>query len=298
MLLIAACMRRPNTDISLSMKIIIPYLFILFALFLIPLSPYAQSPIGKQGYVVIPKFSFYTQTSHFDAEGNIIRGGSGEKFNTYILNIHYGYGITDKLDFVVDLPYLFEVSSLGNGKAVANNGCGDLLIGFNYNMVKFNNSRFLSIQFLGVLPLYRNNNVETPLGLQEYGNEVTVSYFGALSEKTYFNTDIAYRKYYNNLGPDQLTLDGGIGYSINNKEHIDFSISFFRSVSYSGKNSLGRTFVNGVYVERDYGYLKPVFSYSRQVSSNFSLAAGCSYVPYGHNTGAAYGATMSAAFKF
>ena len=280
------------------MKITIPYIFILFALFFIPLLPYAQSPIGKQDDVVIPKFSFYTQTSHFDANGNTIRGGTGEKFNTYILNIHYGYGISNKLDFVVDLPYLFEVSSLGNGKAMINHGCGDMLIGFNFNMIKFNNSKFLSIQFLGVLPLYSNNNAETPLGLEEYGNEVTVSYFGAITEKAYFNTDIIYRKYYNSLGPDQLTLDGGIGYSINKKKHIDFSVSFFRSVSYSGKNSLSRTFVNGVYVERDYGYLKPNFSYSLQVTSNFSLTAGCSYVPYGHNTGVAYGGTMSAAFKF
>jgi hypothetical protein len=68
---------------------------------------------------------------------------------------------------VSDIPYLFEVSNAGKGKDLTNKGLGDMLVGLNYNLIKFENSNYLSIQLLNVLPLDTNNDAATALGLDE-----------------------------------------------------------------------------------------------------------------------------------
>jgi hypothetical protein len=91
---------------------------------------------------------------------------------------------------VSDIPYLFEVSNADKGKDLTNKGLGDMLVGLNYNLIKFENSNYLSIQLLNVLPLYTNNDAATALGLDEYDSEVNLKYFGNLTTKTYFSTEI------------------------------------------------------------------------------------------------------------
>src|ERR1700744_5692582 len=179
----------------------------------IPLKTFAGFPIGKYRNVVVPTFSYYHQTDRFDSKGNTIKGAPGTGFTSYSASLFIGYGLTRRLDIIATVPYLYQQNILGPGNKLTNQGVGDATIGFSYNLVNFNYVRFLSIGVSGIVPLYNLGNNSTQLlsalGLGSYGTEVKLMYCGnlpkAIFDKGFFNTEIAYRRYYNAQGPDQIS---------------------------------------------------------------------------------------------
>jgi hypothetical protein len=268
--------------------------FLLFV-FVQPYKSYAGFPIGKYRDLVVPSFNYYTQTNHYDVYGNYVKGAPGARYSSFSTNLYIGYGITRRLDLIVSVPFLYQVNTLGVGKSITSQGAGDMVAGLSYNLINFNYVRFLSVQVSGVVPLYTAVNGASALGLGNYGSEVKLMYCGALpafiADKGYFNTEVAYRRYFNFQGPDQVSFLGTVGYPISWHNQVSLDVSVMRSFSPN------KSFNINYNAERDYAFVKPQLNFGHQFSRRFSMFIGGYYVPYGINTGLGYGGSVVAIIK-
>ncbi|WP_259071079.1 hypothetical protein HDF24_09950 [Mucilaginibacter sp. X4EP1] len=264
---------------------------LIFIVFAFPVKTYAGFPIGKYRDIVVPSFSYYSQTDRYDINGNIVKGQPGARFSSYSTSLFVGYGITRRLDFIASVPFLYQVNAFGKGNSIINQGLGDLVAGLSYNLINFNYKRFLSVQVSGVVPLYSTNNGVSPLGLGDYGSEIKLMYCGSMPGKGYFNTELAYRRYFDTQGPDQFSFLVTYGYPVTKHNQISVDLLLFRSFSDN------KAFNSNVFAERDYAFFKPQINFGHQFSRRFSLFIGGFYVPYGINTGVGYGGSLVAVFK-
>ena len=260
-----------------------------------PLKTFAGFPIGKYRDLVVPSFTYYKQTDRFDSNGNIIKGAPGTGFTSYSTSLYLGYGISRRLDLIVTVPFLYQINNLGKGNSIINQGAGDLVAGLSYNLVNFNYVRFLSVQVSGVVPLYSATGTNTALGLGDYGTEVKLMYCGSLpkflADKGYFNTELSYRRYFNEQGPDQVGLLVTVGYPISWHNQLSIDLNAFRSFSSN------KEFNSNIFAERDYAFFKPQLNFGHTFSRRCSVFIGGYYVPFGLNTGVGYGGSLVAVFK-
>jgi len=273
-----------------------PFALCLLMLFISPYKTFAGFPIGKYRDIVVPSFSYYSQSDHYDIQGNYVKGTPGVNFTSYSANLYFGYGLSRRLDLIVSVPYLYQVNNIGNGKSIITQGAGDMVAGLSYNLVNFSYVRFLSVQVSGVVPLYTvPANGNSALGLGDNGAEIKLMYCGSLpdfiADKGYFNTEVAYRRYFNFQGPDQFSFLATVGIPVSWHNQVSLDVTVFRSFSSN------TTFNFNYNAERDYAFVKPQLNFGHQFSRRFSMFLGVYYVPYGINTGLGYGGSMVAIFK-
>ena len=262
---------------------------------LIPYKAFAGFPIGKYRSLVVPSFSYYHQTDRFDASGKIIKGASGTGFSSYASSLYLGYGISRRLDFVANIPYYYQVNKQTPTSMLTNQGLGDVTVGLAYNLINFNYVRYLSVQVSGIVPLYNTVNNYSALGIGSPGSEVKLMYMGNLPKsiagKGYFNLELMYRKYFDYQGPDQVSIDGTVGYPVSKHNQINLEVLYFRSIS------ANKTFTGNIYAARDFSYFKPALNFGHQFTRRCSLFIGGFYVPFGTNTGVGYGGSALLVFK-
>jgi hypothetical protein len=269
----------------------------LFFALVLPYKTFAGFPIGKYRDIVVPSFNYYSQTNHYDVYGNYVKGAPGAQFSSYSFSLFAGYGISRRLDFLATVPYLYQVNNLGTGnKTITSQGAGDMVAGLSYNIANYDYLRYLSVQVSGVVPLYTvAANATSALGLGNYGAEIKLMFCGALptfiADKGYFNTEVAYRRYFNYQGPDQISWLGTVGYPIGWHDQVSMDITVFRSFSSNTAFNINYN------AERDYAYVKPQLNFGHTFSRRFTLFAGGFYVPYGINTGLGYGGAVTAILK-
>jgi hypothetical protein len=263
--------------------------------FIRPYKSYAGFPIGKYRDIVVPSFNYYTQTNHYDVYGDYVKGAPGARYSSFSTNLYVGYGISRRLDLIVTAPFLYQVNTISPGKTVLSQGAGDALAGLSYNVVNFSYVRFLSVQVSGIAPLYTAVNGASALGLGDYGTEVKLMFCGAfpsfIADKGYFNTEVAYRRYFNTQGPDQFSFLATVGFPVSWHNQVSFDISVMRSFSDD------RSFNINYNAERDYAYVKPQLNLGHTFTRRFSMFVGGYYVPYGINTGLGYGGSVVAIIK-
>ena len=282
-------------DKAYLMKTRFTYLFFLLVVLSVPFKTFAGFPIGKYRTLVVPTFSYYQQTDRFDNNGNIIKGAKGTGFTSYSANLYFGYGITRRLDLIITIPYLYQVNKIAPGNSINSQGTGDIVAGLSYNLVNFNYTSFLSVQVSGIIPTYTNTNGTSALGLGNYGSEIKLMFTGNLPKslfaKGFFNTEVAYRRYFDNQGPDQVSFTGTVGYPISRHNQLSLDLLLFRSFSSN------KTFNNNLFAERDYAFFKPQLNYGHTFTRRFTLYLGGFYVPFGLNTGVGYGGSVLAVCK-
>jgi hypothetical protein len=278
-------------------KLRLSFVVFLFFAIALPAKTFAGFPIGKYRAIVVPSFNYYSQTNHYDVYGNYVKGTPGASFSSYSFSLFAGYGISRRLDFLVTVPYLYQINKLGAGnKTIMSQGAGDMVAGLSYNIANFNYLRYLSVQVSGVAPLYTvPANTTSALGLGDYGAEIKLMFTGALpdfiADKSYFNMEVAYRRYFNNQGPDQISWLGTVGTPISWHSQVSLDVTVFRSFSPN------TTFNINYNAERDYAYVKPQLNFGHTFSRRFSMFGGGYYVPYGINTGLGYGCAFTAILK-
>jgi len=257
-----------------------------------PYISFASWPIGKYRDIVIPSMFLYHQTDRFDRDGHRVKGEPGTGFTSYSGNLYVGYGISRRLDIIASVPYVYTKNKLADGTQITNQGLGDLYMGLSYNLVNFNYIRYLSVQVSGIAPLY-NRNLE--LGLGSYGAELKLMYCGnlpkSIASKGYFNTELAYRRYFDVQGPDQVSFGATVGYPISHHDQLSLELLFFRSFSSN------KAFNPNINNARDYAFFKPSLNYGHQFTRRFSTFIGGYYTPFGKNTGVGYGGSVLAIIK-
>jgi hypothetical protein len=109
------------------------YLFII--LFFVGWVNQAQAgwPIGKYRNVVIPSFNYYTSHDSWNSAGQKINGSPGSGFTSYAVGLYVGYGISRRLDLVVNVLAPQQNSAYRNAKdsliKQQSSGIGDMQVG-------------------------------------------------------------------------------------------------------------------------------------------------------------------------
>jgi protein XagA len=269
-----------------------PLCLLIFFVLILPVKSFAGFPIGKYRDIVVPSFSYYTQTDRYDINGNIVKGQPGARFSSYSASLFFGYGITRRLDLIINVPFVYQVNNLGKGNTITSQGFGDMVAGLSYNLVNFNYKQYLSVQASAVVPLYNNNNGTSSLGLGDYGSEIKLMYCGSLpGGKVYFNTELAYRRYFDVQGPNQFSYLLTFGYAVSKYNQISADLYLFRSFSED------KAFNSNIFAERDYAFFKPQLNFGHRFTRRFSTFIGGYYIPYGINTGVGYGGSLIAVIK-
>lgn len=262
---------------------------------LLPQKLYAGWPIGKYRDLVIPSMFLYHQTDRFDIDGRRIKGDPGASFTSYSANLYIGYGLSRRLDLIASVPFVYSQNRLFDGTTITNRGLGDLYMGLSYNLVNFNYVRFLSFQVSGIAPLYNRKNPLSDLGYGNYGAEAKLMYCGnlpkSIASKGYFNTELSFRRYFDEQGPSQVSLSAMVGYPVSRHDQFGLELLYLRSIS---SNKAFNANINNA---RDYSFFKPTLNYGHQFSRRFSTFLGGYYTPIGRNTGVGYGGSLQLIFK-
>ncbi len=274
-------------------------LFIIFLALIVlatPVKTFAGFPIGKYRDIVVPSFNYYRQTDRFDGNDKVIKGPPGTSFTSYSSTLFIGYGITRRLDLIMNVPFLYQVNNLGQNGKIVDQGPGDFVGGLSYNLVNWGYTKFLSVQASAIVPLYSKINGEnTALGLGDYGTEVKLMFCGSLpkliADKGYFNTELTYRRYFDTQGPDQVSFMATVGYPVTKHNQVSVDLTFYRSYSSN------KAFDPNIFTARDYAFFKPQLNVGHQFSRRASLFIGGYYVPFGLNTGVGYGGSVLFVFK-
>jgi hypothetical protein len=269
------------------------YLFII--LFFVGWVNQAQAgwPIGKYRNVVIPSFNYYTSHDSWNSAGQKINGSPGSGFTSYAVGLYVGYGISRRLDLVVNVLAPQQNSAYRNAKdsliKQQSSGIGDMQVGLAYNLVNFGYKSFLSVMGSGIIPLYDTTKT-VALGYATYGAELKLMYSGGIDngflKHTYYNMEVGYRRYFDTQGPNVLLYTASLGIPLGKRNQIGFE----GSGQYS--SSTNKAFNPNLALNRDFSFTKASFDYGHTFTRRFSVFVTSFYTLFGRNTGQGYGGSM------
>lgn len=254
-------------------------------------------PIGKYRNLVIPSFNYYTSKDTWDQNGDKIKGKPGAGFTSYSFGLYAGYGITRRLDAIVNVLYPMQYSAYRDGSdnlvKQSSQGFGDLQAGLSYNLFNFGYTSFLSVMGSAIIPLYDTTKT-VALGYASYGAELKLMYSGAIDKtwlKGYYNLEVGYRRYFADQGPNVIIYTASMGVPLGRRNQM--------SVELSGQNSysINKSFNPNLAVNRDYGFTKGALNYGHTFTRRFSVFLSGFYTFTGRNTGQGYGGSVQSIFK-
>ncbi|MBD1394121.1 hypothetical protein [Mucilaginibacter glaciei] len=274
------------------MKKTLRYNFLL-VMMVLPLCTFAGWPIGKYRNLVVPSFNYYTAKNTFDTQGKKVNGVAGSGFDSYGFNIFFARGLSRRLDLIVSVPFVYQTNRSGG---VTNNSSGatDLTAGLSYLILNNHYERFLSAQLSAIAPLYSNKNTSSALGYGSYGSEAKISFSGNIAKHfikgAYFNTEIYYRRYFNQDGPNQYGAYVFFGYLLSKSNQVTLDAVAIKSVSDN------KSFNQNITSIKDFSLIKPSLSFGHRFNRRLSMFVGGYYTVAGRNTAIGYGTNVSAIF--
>ncbi|MES2279539.1 MAG: hypothetical protein V4592_26130 [Bacteroidota bacterium] len=275
------------------------YLFLLLLVFAGSVNQaYAGWPIGKYRNVVIPSFNYYTSHDGWDSGGNKTIGKPGAGFTSYAVGLYVGYGLTRRLDLVVNVLAPLQQSAFRNSKdsliKQSSQGIGDIQAGLSYNLVNFGYKSFLSVMGSAIIPAYDTTHA-VALGYATYGAELKMMYSGGIDggflKHTYYNLEVGYRHYFDVQGPNVLLYTASLGIPLGKRNQIGFEASGQYSTS------VNKSFNPNLAINRDFSFTKASFDYGHTFTRRFSVFLTSFYTLIGRNTGLGYGGSVQTIFK-
>lgn len=259
---------------------------------------FAGWPIGKYRNVVIPSFNFYQSNNTWDANGKKINGKPGAGFTSYAAGLYVGYGLTRRLDLLVNVIAPNQnsayVDASGNVIKASSSGVGDMQVGLSYNLFNFGYKSFLSVAGSAIIPLY-DTTKSVALGYATYGSEVKVMYSGGIDngflKHTYYNLEAGYRRYFDTQGPNVFLFIASLGVPLGKRNQVGFEASGQLS------NSINKSFNPNLAVNRDFASSKVSVDLGHTFTRRFSLFVVGFYTVAGYNTGIGYGGSVQTIFK-
>lgn len=259
---------------------------------------FAGWPIGKYRNVVIPSFSFYQSHDTWNANGQKIKGQPGAGFTSYAAGLYVGYGLTRRLDLLVNVVAPNQnsayVNSSGTLIKASSTGVGDMQVGLTYNLFNFGYKSFLSVGGSAIVPLY-DTTKSVALGYATYGAELKVMYAGGIDngflKHTYYNLEAGYRRYFDTQGPNVLLFTASLGVPLGKRNQVGFEVSG----QYS--NSSNKSFNPNLAINRDFGFVKGSVDLGHTFTRRFSVFVVGFYSLAGYNTGIGYGGSVQTIFK-
>jgi hypothetical protein len=251
---------------------------------------YADWPVKKKRWIMIPTYSYYHSNKYFDKQGKINPLSNGDHYVSHYFGLFTSYGLSDRLDLLVNIPIVNQrltSSSVLSTKT----GIGDMSIGLAYHFPSEDFKKYLTLKGALIIPAY--HNFYSPyLGYAEKGIQLGLTYSITPNKQTYLTAEANYTRYLDQVnGPTQYYFAGTCGYSINPFEKLVFSVS--HQLSKSSDNS----FNPNLAVNKDFMLGKLSVSYGRRISRTVTPYAQFLFTPYGSNTGSSFSISLYAIIK-
>jgi hypothetical protein len=275
------------------------YLLVLILIVLASVNhAYAGWPIGKYRNVVIPSFNYYSSQDTWNSSGQKIKGAPGAGFTSYSLGLYVGYGLSRRMDLIVNVIAPQQNSAYRDGQGILHkaqsSGVGDMQVGLNYNLVNFGYKSFLSLGGSVIVPLYDTTKA-VALGYGAYGSELKLMYSGGIDEgffkHTYYNLEFGYRRYFATQGPNVLIYTSSLGIPLGKRNQIGIE----SSGQYS--SSTNKSFNPNLAINKDFSFNKASLDYGHTFTRRISVFVVGFYTLFGHNTGVGYGGSVQTIFK-
>ncbi|QKJ30773.1 hypothetical protein HQ865_13770 [Mucilaginibacter mali] len=259
---------------------------------------FAGWPIGKYRNVVIPSFNYYSSQDTWTSTGQKIKGEPGAGFTSYSVGLYVGYGITRRLDAIVNViaPQQHSAyrNSLGQLVQSTSQGIGDIQAGLSYNLVNFGYKSFLSVMGSAIIPAY-DTTYTVALGYATYGAELKLMYSGGIDngilKHTYYNLEAGYRHYFDVQGPNVLIYTAMLGVPLGKRNQAGVEVGGQYSTS------VNKSFNPNLAVNRDFSFTKVSLDYGHTFTRRYSVFLTGFYTLIGRNTGQGYGGSVQMIFK-
>ena len=266
------------------------YLSILFLL-LISSHCFAGWPVGKGRSVIGLGYNLYYGTHSFDNNWHLKSpSDASDFFRSNYFSLYLAHGISRRLDLVANASYLYQ-QARQSGINRQRNDFGDAMAGLAYSIENNEFTRYLTFQLSGIFPLYTNPNNVLPIGYGSRGVDFTVNYSvnpKYLKNDGYLMYQLAYRKYFDGAGPQQLIGDFTVAFIIKRFHQLLFNIQGVSSFSTNTTSSINP---KEVY---NYETAKFTATYGRKVRRTIVLYGSAYYTFLGRNSlqGMGLGANM------
>lgn len=259
---------------------------------------FAGWPIGKYRKVVIPSFNYYSSQDTWTSTGQKVKGAPGAGFTSYSVGLYVGYGITRRLDAIVNVVAPQQHSAYRNsaGQLVqsTSQGVGDIQAGLSYNLVNFGYKSFLSVMGSAIIPTY-DTTYTVALGYATYGAELKLMYSGGIDngflKHTYYNFEAGYRRYFDTQGPNVLIYTAMLGVPLGKRNQMGIEVGGQYSTSSN------KSFNPNLALNRDFAFTKASLDYGHTFTRRFSVFVTGFYTFIGRNTGQGYGGSVQTIFK-
>jgi hypothetical protein len=258
------------------MRLIFSFLLVL----LFTQTAFADWPVKKKRVQFVPTYSFYYSKSYFDKKGVHTLLGSGNHYTSHYFSLYTMYGLTDRLDLLVNFP-IANQRMKSNGVLSTKTGIADISVGLAYHFPSENLMRFFTLKGLLIIPGY---SINTPpdLGYGSKGFQLGATYSMNPNKKTYIAAEANYTKYFDQAtGPKQYIFSGTVGYNLNDFEQITFN--FTHQLSISSDNS----FSTNLATNKDFLLGKITLGYGKRITRTITPYFRFYFTPYGYNTGSA-----------
>lgn len=259
---------------------------------------FAGWPIGKYRNIVVPSFNYYHSSKIYDSGGHKVSPPGNSSFTSYAYGLYVGYGITRRLDLIVNVlaPNQNSQYTTALGTTYQQSfGFGDIQAGLSYALINFDYKAYFSVQVSGIAPLYKNEDLALDLGYGSFGSEVKFMYTGSFNKNflrgCYFNVEAGYRRYFDSQGPNVIIYSALLGVPINKRNQVSFEVGGQRS------SSSNKAFSQNLSTNRDFAFTKGAINVGHTFSRRFSLFGNGFYTFAGRNTGVGYGGALQAILK-
>jgi hypothetical protein len=275
------------------------YLFVLLILLVGGVNhAFAGWPIGKYRNVVIPSFNFYQSKDTWTSNGTLVKGAPGAGFTSYAVGLYVGYGLTRKLDLMVNIiapqQHSAYVDAQGHVIKSQSQGVGDMQVGLNYNLVNFAYKSFLSVSGSVIVPLYDTTKT-IALGYATYGAEMKLMYSGGIDagflKHTYYNMELGYRRYFSVQGPNVILYTASLGLPLGKRNQIGLEGDGQYSISGN------KAFNPNLALNKDFSFNKASIDYGHTFTRRISVFVVGFYTLLGRNTGKGYGGSVQTILK-
>ena len=249
----------------------------------------ADWPLYKRT-ILIPSYSYFTSSKYFDSTGRKLSLGSGNRFVSNGLNIYLGHGLTRRIDFVMNLPFLSINSDYGGNKETKS-GFGDIQAGFSFHFPLHHKTRFITAKASLIIPTYQNNT-DLHLGYGSKGFQLGLNYSFVPLKHTFLVTEAYFTRYFDrSTGPNQFGLTVNAGKMFLDYNYLNVIVTTV--VSRSSDKSFN-TSINAI---KDFEFGKVILSYGRRISRRATPYIQGFYTFFGRNAGVGLGGNIIVIFK-
>ncbi|RIV21120.1 hypothetical protein DYU11_16975 [Fibrisoma montanum] len=262
-------------------------------------NPKSAWPMPKRKFMLVPGVYYYRATSYWNPDRQVIAFGNGARFTSVNVRLYGEYGLSDRWTLVGTLPFITNSYVSNTPPDNRNSGLADAELGVRYNLLNVENRRYLSVQGLGIAPLYQNDTKVPFLGYASSGAELRLLYAGSLklgAKDAYFNTEVGYRRFFNagDFRLSQVPLLATFGWYVSEKNVLVGELSGL--ISYS--NRFRELNPANLAVNTDFRFFKASLSYGRKLGESAWVYAGIYRDFYGRNVGIGRGFTVTSVIRF